>query len=229
MVKSFAQLTNRGRARRLRRIALRALECYALKVTRVRLITNGFNGIFRVDTANGEKYILRIALPEGGHSYEQYCSEMMWLAALSQDSDLSIPEPMPSKKSELVVEVEAEGVPEPRLCMIFSWVSGTDLALQLTPANVEKQGRLMAGLHIHAATFQPPRGFGIYTFDTTFPFPEPIVLLEDRLSDVIPAKRRRLFEEAVKWSENTIADLQVGGEPMRVLHGDLHQWVVVTW
>ena len=57
-MKDFYALTTRGRALRLRRMALAALERYDLDVRRVRLLTNSTNGIFRVDTAE-TKYALR--------------------------------------------------------------------------------------------------------------------------------------------------------------------------
>ena len=49
-MKDYYTLTNRGRALRLRQLALAALADYDLDVKSVRLITNLFNGIFRVDT-----------------------------------------------------------------------------------------------------------------------------------------------------------------------------------
>mgnify|MGYP001412571599 CR=1 FL=1 len=60
---AWQKLTVRGQARRLRPLALAALRQYDLDVVRLRLITNNFNGIFRLDTAAGQKYILRVALP----------------------------------------------------------------------------------------------------------------------------------------------------------------------
>ena len=115
-MKPFTQLTGRGQARRLRQVALNALELYDLQVARLRLITNSFNCIFRIDTVGGEKYILRVTLPEGGHNRESTHAELAWMAALSRDTDLSIPAPLAAHSGEMLVEVEAEGVPQSRLC-----------------------------------------------------------------------------------------------------------------
>ena len=62
-MKSFSTLTVLGQARRLRTLALNALQSYDLDVARLRLVTNEFNGIFRVDTTDGQKFILRVTLP----------------------------------------------------------------------------------------------------------------------------------------------------------------------
>ena len=64
-MKPYAALTVRGQARRLRGLALEALKQYDLEVARLRLVTNDFNGIFRVDTIDGRKLILRAALQAG--------------------------------------------------------------------------------------------------------------------------------------------------------------------
>lgn len=226
MLKPYFDLTGRGRALRLRRLALNALEQYDLDVTRVRLITNEFNGIFRVDTATGDKYVLRVTLPEGGHGLDAVCGEMVWLDALSRDTDLSVPRPLAARNGQLVVEAESAGVPQPRLCAIFGWVSGTNLADHLTPENVSRLGELSARLHAHAATFTPPAGFTALRFDKVFPFPEPVVLLQDKYRHLFPPERRAIYERAIAWAQEAIDRLQASGEPMRVTHGDLHQWNV---
>jgi Ser/Thr protein kinase RdoA (MazF antagonist) len=226
MLKPYFDLTGRGRALRLRHLALKALEQYDLDVSRVRLITNETNGIFRVDTATGEKVILRVTLPEGGHDLDGVLGEMVWLDALSRDTDLSVPRPMAAKTGELVVQVACAGVPQPRFCAVFGWVAGTDLADHLTPNNVRKLGELSARLHAHAATFRPPAGFSILRFDKVFPFPEPVVLFQDEHRHLFPPERRAVYERAIAWAQGAIDRLQASGEPMRVIHGDLHQWNV---
>ncbi len=85
-MKDYYTLTNRGRALRLRRLALAALADYDLELKSVRLITNMFNGIFRVDAADGRKFVIRVCRPtetEGG--LPRLRSEVMWLAALRRD------------------------------------------------------------------------------------------------------------------------------------------------
>ena len=107
-MKDFEELTNRGRARRLRRLALSALADYDLPIARFRLVTNSFNGIFRLDTAMGEKYIVRVCLPEERFLVEIQ-SEMAWLAALRRDTDLAVPEPVPTRTGALVTTATAPG------------------------------------------------------------------------------------------------------------------------
>ena len=225
-MKPFLALTPAGRARRLRALALNALRQYPLPVARLRLITNSCNGIFRVDTRAGEKWILRVTLPEGGHTRDHVVAEMDWLAALARDTDLSVPRPRPARDGALVVEASAPGVPEPRLCEVFSWVPGTDLGDHLTPANLEKLGELSARLHWHAATYQPPRALDLLRYDRVYPFPEAVLLHDPAGLRRLPRALRARCRQAEAWAQAGVERLLAGGEPPRILHGDLHPWNV---
>jgi Ser/Thr protein kinase RdoA (MazF antagonist) len=226
-MKPFHALTNRGQAGRLRGLALVALQQYDLPVRRVRLITNDQNGIFRVDTTCGERYMLRVSLPgAGGHSLAEIRSEMAWLQALGRDTDLGVPGPVPARSGALVTTALAPGVPEPRHCAVFGWVPGPDLADRLSVENVEKLGELSARLHDHAGTFVPPAGFSIPTATSVFPFGDPVVLFEPEYRHLFPPDRRRVFEVAIERIQGAIDSLYAGGPGPRVLHYDLHQWNV---
>jgi Ser/Thr protein kinase RdoA (MazF antagonist) len=225
-MKPYSALTVRGQARRLRTLAWNALQQYPLDVVCLRLITNDFNGIFRVDTTDGRKFILRVTLPEGGHDLDHVAAEMDWLAALARDTHLSVPRPLPARDGKLVVEAGAEGVPQPRLCEVFSWVPGRNLAEDMSAANIAKLGELMAQLHLHARTYCPPAELSLLRFDRPFPFPEPVVLFDQPFAAFFPPERRAVYESAIAWAQVSIDRLKTCGEPMRILHNDLHQWNV---
>jgi Ser/Thr protein kinase RdoA (MazF antagonist) len=225
-MRPYLSLTPRGQARRLRPLAWQALKRYDLEVARLSLVTNDLNGIFRIDTRDGQKYILRVSLPEGGHTRDHIAAEMDWLAALDRDTDLHVPRPIPARDGAFVVEAGAPGVPQPRLCAVFTWVPGVDLDKHLTRQNVSKLGELMAGLHDHALTYRPPAGLSLQHFDRVFPFTEPVILFEERYSNFFPPQRRLVFEKAVLWVQDAIDRLKACREPMRIMHCDLHQWNV---
>lgn len=225
-MRPYTTLTEHGQARRLRVLALNALQQYPLEVARLRLVTNSFNGIFRVDTTDERKFILRVTLPEGGHNLDHVLAEMDWLAALARDTALSVPRPLPASDGRLAVEARAEGVPQPRLCVIFSWVPGRNLVEDMRADNIAKLGALMAQLHVHAQSYCPPVPSALLRFDRPFPFPEPVVLFDAAHAALFPPERRTVFERAIAWVQESLDRLQASGEAMRIVHNDLHQWNV---
>lgn len=222
----FHSLSTRGQARRLRALALEALKQYDLPVTRLRLITNDFNCIFRVDTADRRRLVLRVTMPEGGHQRASTEAEMAWLDALARETELTVPRPVFARDGAFVVEAAAEGIPQPRLVTIFTWVDGVNLADRITPETIAKMGQLMARLHQHAETFTPPNGDTLPRFDKVFPFPEPVVMFDPPYAHLFPGERGTLYRRANDWAQSAIDHLKAGDEPMRILHGDLHQWNV---
>jgi len=226
MIKPYKDLTLHGQSRRLRVMAIQALKHYDINVARLSLITNDFNAIYRVDSTSGEKFILRVTLPEGGHNKETIEAEVTWLDALSKETNLSVPQPFPSRNGQYALEISTEGVPEPRWCAIFRWMPGVNLADHLNAENVTKLGSLMAHLHNHAAKFKPDNTHQVPHFDRVFPFPEPVILFDEAYKDIFPASRKEILLQAIAWAEHAIKILIESGEPMRIIHADLHQWNV---
>ncbi len=168
-MKPFAELTVRGKARRLRPIAMNALRHYAFDVDRLELIRNDLNGIFRVRSTEGTSYLLRVCLP-GHHDLSTIQSEVIWLQALEDDPDIQALRPIPTRNDEFVVTASDPGVPEPRRCVVFSWLPGRDLQSAGGPDEFAKLGRLMALMHRQAASWSPPDRFQIRTLNLLYPF-----------------------------------------------------------
>jgi Ser/Thr protein kinase RdoA (MazF antagonist) len=183
------------------------------------------NGIFRVDTAAGEKYVLRVSIPgDVGHSLETIRSEMIWLSALRQETDLNVPRPLTTRDGALVSTVCVPGVPEPRHCVVFSWVKGVDLADRPTRENWFKLGEFASRLHDHGIAFQPPEGFSVNRYDKVFPFQEPVVIFHDAYRHLLPPGRRKVFQRVVDRVQAALDRLNANADGMGVIHGDLHQW-----
>ena len=196
---------------------------YDLALRRVRLITNGFNGIFRVDTEDGGKYVLRVCRPtETENGLPQLRSEMLWLAALRRDTDLQVPEPLATRSGGYVTTKLVTVVPEARHCVVFSWLRGRDLDRQLSSATMAQVGTLAAQLHAHAARWTPPPGFSIGRYDRPFPF-EPPILFDEEYRAMLPPARRELFASTAERVQAAIDRLKAC-EPPRVIHADLHRW-----
>ena len=220
MEQDFKDLSYQTQVRRLRALALNALAAYDLPVQRLSLIQHAYNTVFRVDTSDGQRYVLRVNWP-GGRQLAEIYAEMRWLAALTRDTDLHIPPPVAARNGELVVTAEAKGVPEPRHCVVFGWVPGRHLRKKLPQGVVCEMGRTLATLHDHADTFQPPDGFWLKKHNQIEHFGTP-PQLHDGPSELFPAPRRELFLEGLAKTQAVIDRLYEAEDGLRVVHADLH-------
>lgn len=224
-MKSFYELKPQGRIRRLRALALAALQEYELSVAGLRFISDGWNYVFRVETTDGEKFVLRITRP-GKYGPDDVRSEMMWLDALAQDTDLTLPAPLRTRDGALFTTAQVDGVPEPRHVVVFSWVPGKDLGEVLTPANYAATGELLARLHQHAADWTPPAGFEIRRNDTIFNPTDPPILFEPAFRDRLNENLWELLTRAYETVATAQEELWNRGQPPQVIHYDLHQYNV---
>lgn len=220
----YYALTDTGRRTRLKRVAIKALESYDLDVVRMRGMTDATNGIFRLDTADGERYAMRVSLgPPVQHSEEEVRAELEWLDDLATKPDIDVPRPIHTRHDGRVVVASDPSVPHERICAIFSWLEGTNLADRLTPATMRAFGAAMARLHLHALTFEPSPTFTTSRYDDPYPYDLPFIVFDEAGDDLLPPRRHRLFKEAWDAVEAAIACL-ADREPPRLLHGDLHPW-----
>jgi Ser/Thr protein kinase RdoA (MazF antagonist) len=222
---AFEQLTQRGQARRLRRLAMHALEHYPLDVIDMRLVGTFTNTLFRVRAGNGQSYVVRVCAP-GWRTETDLRSEAVWLEALSHEADIGAPVPLPARDGSYLVTARAEGVPEPRYCLVTSWLPGVLLGKRLTESNLHKMGALFARLHRHAATFCPPAGFTERKTDGVYARGEEQVLWH--CDDGFTAETSAIFERAWALVAKAFADLYADPSGLRVIHHDLwHDNIVV--
>ena len=155
-MKAFKELTHRGQARRLRRLAQAALEQFGLGDAKLAFVAYSENAVFRVDAPResvyaGARYSLRVHRP--GHQTEDSLdSELAWMGALRREAKLPTPEPQPSLDGRLRIPVSASGIPGPRNCSLLSWVQGRRIIRGVRPAHFIAIGELIARLHEHTAS-----------------------------------------------------------------------------
>jgi Ser/Thr protein kinase RdoA (MazF antagonist) len=240
---SFHSLSRRGQLYRLGRLAQAALQEYSLPQARVTPLKHEHNTTFRVRTGDGQVYVLRIHRP-GQHSIQAIHSELLWLAALNRDTSLDIPRPIPTKDGSFFTLKALEGVPEPRVCVLFPWLEGRFLDEQLKPAHLEQVGRFTAQLHEHAAGWPRPAGFlrgrvdvltaearrlsQVHqetgsTDDLEQPADEDVRRCLGLISEVFPTEVAGTVTRILQQVRQALKEL--GSDPDRfgLIHADLHQ------
>ncbi len=218
--RSFATLTPRGQAGRVRELASTALAAYDVDVRRVSLLSNDLNGIFRVDLTDGSRRMLRVSEPTWRSDSDLH-AELAWLQTLAQ-TDIGAPLPYPNRDGALVTWTSIPGVPEPRRCVLFSWIPGQPIAKSLTQPNVAKMGALSAHLHTQAASVLLPSDVQVHRFDRLFPRGETPVYFSPEFAHVVTPYRAEVLQRAIERANEGFATLNADPGAWRLIHGDLH-------
>ena len=220
-MRPFSALTERGQALRLRRMALAALSHYELPLKKVRLVANHLNGIFRVDTEEGEVYALRISEPTW-RTDDELQTELRWLQRLSHETTISVPQLFLNTEGTLITRVTCEGIPEPRRAVLMSWIRGRLLSEHLTAQNFTKLGVLAARLHEHAAQWIIPPELNVRVRNSLYVRGETDELHE-RNRELFPEKSYAIFEHVREQVQQAYERLYRDGQGVRIIHADLHQ------
>lgn len=221
-MRSFYELDERGQILRLRGLAEAALKQYDVCVRRISVLQHYLNTTFLVDGGTGdraERFALRIHRPEY-HSVAAVASELEWLSAIRRDTQLVVPEPVPTRDAVLLSVVTVPDVPEPRICVLFRWVLGKMLQPPRTPQTLESVGRFIGEIHRHAEGFRRSPGFTRRSWD--------LEGIRGRAVGVKPGERgsltgaeQKLIELALRRIGPAMRDLGKGPDVFGLIHSDL--------
>ena len=220
-MKTWDELTRRGRILRVRNLGIQALQHYDLDVVRVRLVGAFTNLALRADCRDGSSYLVRVAFP-GWRTDEDIESEMMWLNALKETA-IGAPEPVQSRDGRWQVFQQAAGVPEPRRVVVQSWLRGHSMedVKNLTPKNLYLMGRLFAKLHKFSADFAPPEGFTARKMSHYLARDEESKLFSEENLNCFPAKALPVFRQVNEKVLAAFKDRYAEADGLRVIHNDL--------
>jgi Ser/Thr protein kinase RdoA (MazF antagonist) len=223
---AFANLRRDAQLSRLRRAAFNAVAQYDLEVRHMRLLSQGRNVTFRVETIDGRRFALRLNV-NSRSSPAHMRAEVAWMDALSRDTLIRVPCPeLTAHKGERISFIRVEGLAEPRPVVLFSWLTGRHLQNVLSRAKISQMGALTATLHRHASAWAMPANASLPPARTVL-LNSPLVLWGDSATaqPSLCEELRRLFRIAWErgeaalgrsWSQRSV--------PARPLHFDLHPW-----
>ena len=218
ILKSYEQLTIKGKLRRLRGLAEDALRQFGVTAVRLRLVGTDTNLIYRVWAGDGQQFALRIANPKW-RGADTAVSEALWLDALARDTNIPVPQMMRTPAGEAVVFPQAAGAPSDRHAVLMCWLPGVLLGKRLNVKNITKMGELFAKLHQHGASWQPPDDFTTKKFDQMLSRGEPNVLFAESSLAAYDAQTEVLLRQMSEQVAQTYAALDPAD--LRVIHCDL--------
>jgi Ser/Thr protein kinase RdoA (MazF antagonist) len=158
-------------------LALTALAQYNFSVAQLVFLGHSENVTFRIDTRNNqnfatsgeyeeqELFLLRIHYPIAKVSdriWRQHAvieSELVWLTALYEDTDLVVPYPVQNLSGNFITSVGIDDISETLNCTLLKWVDGSPLDTEPTATQARGIGELMAQLHQHASLWELPSDF----------------------------------------------------------------------
>ncbi len=171
-MKSYEEIAQIGTGEIQMRLAEEALNNYGLGGAELVLLSDTEHAIFRVmvpagsacavhpylGRIAGEQFVLRVH--QESQSFAELYSEMVYLLALCRDTELMVPEPVPSLRGDLIVALKKENsISESRLCVLLRWVEDEGEYRDLTSQRLAKVGALITSPHNHTDSFMPPVGF----------------------------------------------------------------------
>ncbi|MGL5826713.1 MAG: phosphotransferase enzyme family protein [Nocardioides sp.] len=216
---NFESLTQRQQINRMRAAACRVLPRWPIKVDRLRLLNHGFNTTFGVDTADGERFALRINV-NSRRTPANLAAEAAWLDALDRETDLRVPVPQVTIDDELSAEVHVAELSRSLPAVLMSWLPGPDLGSSVAPQRIRAIGRLTASLHEHAMGWQLPAGAKLPRFsDPLFNEPDRLTTSPEVAAlgpDAVEVIAAALTRTGQIFTESAALDT------VRPLHADLH-------
>ena len=216
----FEELSNEQRITLFETLGREALRRYGIETAELSHRAYTENVIFEVRTADGGRYALRVCRANTDPTDLE--REITWLHALARDTELRIPAPVMTARGDPLTRAQAAGVPEPRYCALFTWVSG-DYARgdELTPRRLDKAGAFLARLHAHAERYRLPERFALPRQNadalSSMDVSDPLAAYFPDRHDIVA------FEDALSTTASVMRELGEGSDVAGIIHGDFHQ------
>jgi Ser/Thr protein kinase RdoA (MazF antagonist) len=231
-MKTFYDLSRRGRLVRAKDLAQKALAAYGLEGARLGFVQYTANMIYRVDEPGmaaapvaGSPYIpgcyvLRI---HGMGDEKAIYSELTWLRALNAEADLPVPAPVPTLDGSLVTVISTTGIPHRWVVSLLRWLDGRKLEKGLRPKHLMALGQVMARLHDFSAIWQPPAGFTRPCWDWDGQlggrsFGQPV----EELVDSMPIPFQAPFLQVSQEARQAMQALGNGADAFGLIHADMY-------
>jgi Ser/Thr protein kinase RdoA (MazF antagonist) len=138
-----------AQVRRLSHLAEQVLPRWPIEVTSCRFLNHGENTTFRITSSRGKEFLLRIHRHDY-HTRAGLLEELRWLDQLHNETPLTVPRPVPSRRGWLLEAMNTPEIGRPRHCSLLRWVDGRFLRKSVRPTHLTNLGRMIATLQTAA-------------------------------------------------------------------------------
>jgi Ser/Thr protein kinase RdoA (MazF antagonist) len=211
-------------------LARKALSAYELKDCSLVFVQHSDNVTFKVQTPDPAAYLLRLHVPitgaMGAHGARQTAvnSELLWLEALSRDTDLTLQIPVRNRAGELVTRLADEPSGSNIHCTLLHWLEGEPYLRDMQTIQTAQQiGEILASLHNHASAWTIPKDFDRPRRDALY--------FQRALKGILPALRdgrisasdHAEFEQSIRRLTEMLYKMEESRQVNGLLHGDAHK------
>jgi Ser/Thr protein kinase RdoA (MazF antagonist) len=150
-------------------------------------------------------------------------SELLWLAALHNDTEVVVQEPVRNLQNRWVTQVLADETGQVFYCSLLHWIDGNILNGQRTPEQAHQLGLLLARLHQHSSQWQLPENFVRPAYDQNRLQAALLALYPAVLQELISAEDYKTLEVAACQVQGMIETLGQKRNVWGLIHADLHE------
>jgi len=186
------------------------------------LINLSENHTFRIDMPDGEKHILRIHRPNY-QTHDAIKSELLWLKALQQDTDLLLINPLKGVNGELVQQVMIDKG-QKTYAVRFKFEAGREAdendeyELKTLFAHL---GHFAAITHAHVERWQQPIGFSRPTWDANAILDKDGLWGDWRKAPNVNGEIKTTLENAEKKLHQTLSFYGKSKDKFGLIHADM--------
>ena len=198
------------------------LEACGLAGAAVQPLESADNHVFRLETAAGQGFVLRI-----GHGFDpleeavdHVRTESAWLEHIRGTTDLVVPRPVPQPDGRPCGTLEIAG--RSRVFALFAWIEGELASGFLDPASVRRMGRAIARLHTGSRAFAPPLELCRARWDQATFFGPDSWLGSGRADADLEPPRSRLVREVSRRVRDAMDGLGRDRDVYGLIHSDTH-------
>jgi len=210
-------------------IAKQVLATYHLLNPRLSFIRHSDNVTYKVTTADSKSYLLRIHIPittamgSHGSDFRMVNSEVAWMLALSQETDLTIQKPIRNESGELVTRIPGKDGSTINTTLL-SWIEGVPYHRDLESEDTAYQiGRLLAIMHNQASIWDIPRDFSRPRRDGEY-FERMLNGIQPAVSDNrISRADYSELSKSVSLLIDLLGEMDEGPRNYGIMHADTHK------
>ncbi len=219
--KRFTELSLQEQKALFERAAAEVLPQWQIDDYSIGWISYSTNAVFHVKMASGP-YILRLHVP-GRVAEDRLRSELMWLRAIRQGTNLLAPLPVPLSDGRLFISYSPPMLPSASQvhCVLFERLKGEiKPARALSVEDVRRIGVYLGILH-RDAQFDPPADFDRHRLDFEALFDADSPYYVARESELLTREQSRIFQAVAGRIRQMMTCLDHDGESFGLIHADL--------